>query len=107
MQEDGSEEDVKRREDGRETETWKSPVPLTMLATCTFLLIMELRTTQGRPLSWSGESWEGSWKMNTVVTSVAEGAHGGVCVCVCVCVCEGGVHKGSWKSSCKHAVQNV
>ena len=85
MQEDGSEEDVKRREDGRETEILKPPVPLTMLATCTFLLIMELRTTQGRPLSWSGESWEGSWKMNTVVTSVAEGESGG---CVCVCVCE-------------------
>lgn len=105
MQEDGSEEDVKRREDGRETEILKPPVPLTMLATCTFLLIMELRTTQGRPLSWSGESWEGSWKMNTVVTSVAEGAQRGVCVCVYVC--EEGVHKGSWKSSCKHAVQNV
>ena len=56
----------------------------------TFLLMMELRTTQGRPLSCSGESWEGSWKMNTVVTSVAERdrvrrrGRNGVCVCVCV-----------------------
>ena len=36
------------------------------------LLMMELSTTPGKPLSCNAESWEGSWKMKTVVTSVAE-----------------------------------
>lgn len=35
------------------------------------LVMTELRTTPGRPLSWRDESWDGSWKMKTVVTSVA------------------------------------
>ena len=37
----------------------------------TCLLMMELSMTQGRPLSCNGVNWDGSWKINTVATSVA------------------------------------
>lgn len=35
------------------------------------LLMTEFKTTPGSPLSCRAESWEGSWKMKAVVTSVA------------------------------------
>ncbi len=36
-------------------------------------VMTELSTTPGRPLSWREDSCDGSWKMNTVVSSVAGG----------------------------------
>ena len=40
------------------------------------LLMTEFKTTPGSPLSCRAESWDGSWKMNAVVTSVAEKMRG-------------------------------